>query len=238
MNIKEDILAHRYSARQFYQRLRATTIVEAYKEPLRLRDIATMPNRVTLPSGNVVPFCQALCYVCVNHLLSFFRRKSPMNESDKEYIAERMMIQYPNWSVLDLPTFVTMVIGSRVPTVRMGETEYELVLIDIPNIMAKLEAYDRMRPHPETLQGNSPNVQTQRPLTEYKLHHLIDGTPYDFAVPYEDFVQGYTTPSGDPRINAERYWNSRPNYGNDQIDTALIDRVCAKVQTTRNKLKA
>ena len=218
MNIKDDILSHRYGAREFYRLLHATTIAEAAKEPLKLSDLTTMDNKVTVPSGNKLPFGQALCYVCICDLLSFYRRRTPMVEADKEYIAQQIMLLYTDWSVLDLPTFVSMVVSAKVPTIRLGEMEYILTLADIPSIMGKLEAYDRMRPNPQLLQGSSPAKQVVKPLTDYQLTHLIDGTPYDFKVPYDDYVHGYVTPSGDPQRNAELYWRSRPNFDVDYAD--------------------
>ena len=90
--------------------------------------------------------------------------------------------------------------------------------MDAPNILAKLEAYDRMRPNMDALQGSSPAKEVVKPLSKHKLTHLVDGTPYDFKVPYDDYVHGYVTPSGDPQRNAELYWRSRPNFDVDYAD--------------------
>ena len=131
MNIKDDILSHRYGAREFYRLLHATTIAEAAKEPLKLRNLSDIRGSVTLPSGNKVTWGQSLCYVCICDLLSFYRRKALMVENDREFIAKTMFAQYPDWSVLDLPTFVSMVVSAKVPTIRAGETEYMLAYADI-----------------------------------------------------------------------------------------------------------
>ena len=42
MNIKDDILSHRYGAREFYRLLHATTIAEAAKEPLKLPNLSSI----------------------------------------------------------------------------------------------------------------------------------------------------------------------------------------------------
>ena len=218
MNV-QDIRSRRWGTHDFYNHLRATTITEASKEPLKIGDLEDIKKVGALPSGKIVSYKVGVCYQCVIHLLSFYNRKRTLSEQEKEYIAERISERFKNWSVLDLPTFVQMAVDSRIPTMRLGETEYELVYIDIPNIMGKVEGYDKMRPNAQALQGNSPaKAPALQPIKFEHYGELMDGTPYDFRVPYEDFVQGYSTPSGSPTVNAERYWRGTPHNGERDFD--------------------
>ena len=214
-----DILSGKKAARVFYAELHGTTITEAAKEPLKLRDVATIGGRTVLPTSEPVDYATALCFVCLQTLMGRFARKYKPDESAIAYMAKQMTSRYLDWSVLDLPTFVDMCLCSRIPSVRLGETEYELVTLDIPSIMSKVEGYDKMRPNALALQGNSPaKAPALQPIKSKHYGMLMDGTPYDFSVPYEDFVQGYSTPSGDPKINAERYWRASPHNGERDFD--------------------
>ena len=47
MNIKDDISSHRYGAREFYRLLHATTIAEAAKEPLKLRNLSSISPAIS-----------------------------------------------------------------------------------------------------------------------------------------------------------------------------------------------
>ncbi len=214
-----DIRSGRKAARAFYAELRGTTITEAAKEPLKLREVASMGDRPILPTGEPVDYATALCFVCLQTLVGKFARKYKPDESAIAYMAKQITSRYLDWSVLDLPTFVDMCLCSRIPSVRLGETEYELVTLDIPSIMSKVEGYDKMRPNTQALQGSSP-AKTPA-LQQIKPEHygeLMDGTPYDFSVPYEYFVQGYSTPSGSPTVNAERYWRASPHNGEKDFE--------------------
>ena len=103
--------------------------------------------------------------------------------------------------------------------------------MDESSILGKLRVYDKMRPTGTVYVGNSPQtVIPLRPLTDEQKTHLLNGMEYDFAVPYEDWVQGYTKPSGDPRRNCERYWRAPADYKNDEYDKEAIDRIMAKVK--------
>ena len=205
-----DIISHRLGATAFYQSLQATTIAEASKEPLKLADLQLMPTRVPLPSGNPSDYCVGVCFACILDLLSKYNRRVKPDNDSIEYMAKQMS-QFSDWSVLDLPTFVDMCIKARIPTLRGGSPEYELFMLDIPSILGKAEVYDKMRPNPQALQGSSPMMPAeQKPIKPEHYHELIDGTPYDFSVPYEDYVQGYCAKNGDPRVNAERYWRTKP----------------------------
>ena len=214
-----DILSGKKAARVFYNELRGTTIAEAAKEPLKLRDVATIGGRTVLPTSEQVSYATALCFVCLQTLMGRFARKYKPDDSALAYMAKQMTSRYLDWSVLDLPTFVDMCLCSRIPSVRLGETEYELVALDIPSIMSKVESYDKMRPNALALQGNSPaKAPALQPIKSKHYGMLMDGTPYDFRVPYEDYVQGYSTPSGSPTVNAERYWRASPHNGERDFD--------------------
>ena len=177
MTIRE-IRSHRWGVRELYDKLSATTIANASNEELTLRELPQLSKDAELPNGHHVDYGTALCFLCIQKMLSRFARKTKPTMDDIEYIASEMMFKYKHWTVADLPTFVSMCIGSRIPTTRYGETEYELVVLDIPAIMGKLESYDRMRPNPQALQGGSPEKATEKELTDWHKTHLMDGTPY------------------------------------------------------------
>ena len=184
MNIQDDIISHKTPADAFYNRLKATTIANAAQEPLTLgalskKGAGCAPPQV-LPTDVEVSYGGALCYYCLLELMKRYARTRKPDKYDTEYMAREMMLKYKHWSVLDLPTFVSMCIGSRLPTMRLGEIEYELVILDIPGIMGKLEAYDRMKPNPQALQGGSPAKAVEKELTDWQKTHLLDGTPYDW----------------------------------------------------------
>ena len=210
-----DIISHGYSAMDFYAKLRGTTIAEAANEPLKIFDLVEMQtNMQRLRSGKIVTFGEALCYLCIDNLCGMYKRKNPPTEGEKEYIAERMVAQFKHWSVSDLPTFVRMCTGCRLPSTKLGETEYELIVLDIPSILGKLEVYDRMRPNAEALRGTSPERSVNRPLTDYQRHHLIDGTEHHFVSESE----------------ACRYWRSPPDMENPR-DRAFIETVVQKCKS-------
>ena len=182
MNIFDDIISHKTPADAFYNRLKATSIANAAQETLTLGALSKKgkdcaPPQV-LPTGVEVSYGGALCYYCLLELMKRYARTRKPDKYDTEYMAREMMLKYKHWTVADLPTFVSMCIGSRLPTMRLGEIEYELVILDIPGIMGKLEAYDRMRPNPQALQGGSPEKATEKELTDWHKTHLMDGTPY------------------------------------------------------------
>ena len=134
-------------------------------------------------------------------------------------MAGQMIKEYDDWSVLDLPTFVDKVINAQVASLIGGQMEYQLVTLDCLSIMGKVRAYNLMRPNALALQGNSPaKAPALQPIKFEHYGELMDGTPYDFRVPYEDFVQGYSTPSSSPTVNAERYWRASPHNGDEDFE--------------------
>ena len=60
MNIKDDILSHRYGAREFYRLLHATTIAEAAKEPLKLRNLSSITPELFRHSPSGLNLCSLL----------------------------------------------------------------------------------------------------------------------------------------------------------------------------------
>jgi len=181
---------------------------------LKLRDLKNMPKPVTLPTKNMVDYGTALCFVCLQSLLSRFSRRLKPDEGSVEYMAQQMMAHFPHWSVLDLPTFVNMCLMARIPSVKFGVEEYELLNLDIPSILGKTEAYDKMRPNPQALQGGSPMRQEEKPLTDWHLHHKMDGS-------------GYTWPTYQDAWN---YWTSKPDPDEIEPIVQKIKSLC--LQTT------
>ena len=85
MNV-QDIRSRRWGTQDFYNHLRATTITEASKEPLKIGDLEDIKKVGALPSGKIVSYKVGVCYQCVIHLLSFYNRKRTLSEQEKEYI--------------------------------------------------------------------------------------------------------------------------------------------------------
>ena len=198
-----DILNGRKDARTFYHQLRGGTLQEASDEPLRLSDLRKTGDgcapRQCLPSGKVVTYCGALCYYCLEDLLAKYTQREKPAAQAVEYMAGQMTRIYHKWSVRDLPTFVDMCVGSRIPTLGVnGQMEYKLITLDIPNIMDKVEAYDKMRPGKMVVQTSSKPTCRERPWNPDLEHMLFDGTPHEF-----ESVEA-----------AKRYWKSLPNYSN------------------------
>ena len=203
------------SAGDFYDKLHASTISEADKEPLKLGELVDLQTcQQRLRSGKIVSFGEALCFISIDRMCSMFHRKTPLTDNEKEFLAEVMVLKYKHWSVLDLPTFVQMCIGARLPSQRFTEVEYELVILDIPSILGKLESYDRMHPNRQALQGNSPQRDGERPWEEWREHCLIDGTPHEFRNTEE----------------AKRYWHAKPDM-NDERDRSFVEGVIAKLKS-------
>ncbi len=216
-----DIISHpKQSAYDFYRKLTPTTLSEASNEPLKIGDLVELQFCMQqLYSGKIVTFGEALCFVCIDSLVRLYRRKYPLTDNEKEFIAEQMARKYKHWSVLDLPTFVSMCVGSRLPTNKSGEIEYELIVLDIPSIMGKLEVYNRMRPNREQLQGMSPvKASAKKTLSDWQLTHLFCGQPHTFA----------------SRTEAERYWFSIPNKNNPE-EMAYIASITVKKTNFRQE---
>ena len=180
----EYIISHKLSAQELYPRLKATTIQEAAKEPLRLSDLCKKEGfrapRQVLPTGVEVTYGGALCFYCLQTLIGRYTRSIKPDKFDIAYMAGEMIQKYQHWTVADLPTFVSMCISARLPSQRSSEVEYELVILDIPAIMGKLESYDRKKPNPQALQGGSPAKAVEKELTDWQKTHLLDGTPYEW----------------------------------------------------------
>ena len=205
----QDIISHQYSAVDFYARLQCASMAQAANEPLKLGELVDLQNLMQrLRSGKIMTFGETLCFLCINALCGLYRRKTPLSEDEKEYLAKEMATRYRHWSVLDLPTFVHMCSGGRLPSTKLGETEYELIVLDIPSILGKLEVYDRMRPNPQALQGISPDRTREKPLTDWHLHHKMDGSAYTWPS-YQD---------------AWNYWKAKPNM-KDPAERNFIEGV-------------
>ena len=182
----QDIISHRYSVREFYKTIPLCSITEANSDPLQLGDLSRLLNKVEIQSPYLSPkpivdYGTALCYVCLKDLLSKFTRNKKPTDAEVVEMAEGMCATYYYWSVRDLPCFVNMVKRARVPSMKFGALEYELITLDVASIEGKMEAYDRMRPNPQALQGGSPEKATEKELTDWHKTHLMDGTPYDWT---------------------------------------------------------
>ena len=219
-----DIIGKRIAIKEFYFRHLAnmgTTIAEAAKEPLKLRDVQAWEHFDMLPTKEIkqVRPGEALCFYCLCNLIKRANRSRNPSPEDVAYMAEQMIKEYDDWSVLDLPTFVNNVINAHVASLTGSQMDYQLVSLDCLSIMGKVRAYNLMRPNALALQGNSPaKASTLQPIKSKHYGMLMDGTPYDFRVPYEDYVQGYSTPSGSPTVNAERYWRASPHNGEEDFE--------------------
>ena len=178
-----DFISKRMAASEYYKqyiRPNGTTIAKAALEPMTLRELQGFEYEATLFSGKVVYLGEAFCYYCLSDLISRYNRPLKPKAEEICYMAELMMKNYSHWTVLDLPTFVDMVVTSRVPNL-YGSGEYQLVVVDFANIMGKVESYNKMRPNPQALQGGSPEKATEKELTDWHKTHLVDGTPYDWT---------------------------------------------------------
>lgn len=203
-----ELFCHRKSLREVYAQLPFRSMSEAANESLKIGDLVDYPKSVSLLNGKVVNYGVALCAACVSSIDSRFPRKAHLTEDDKQFIAERMVAQFKHWSVLDLPCFEAMLIGARIPTLRNGQTEYELSGVNIPSILSKCDVYDRMRPNPQALQGSSPARSGEKPLTPWHMSHLMDGREYTWAS-YQD---------------AWNYWKAKPNM-DDPDERKFIESV-------------
>ena len=202
---------------------------------MKLDDLRKINKLMTLPNKSQVDYSVALCDACISSIDLRYRRKNLLTEDDKQYIAERMSAKFKYWSVCDLKCFEDMLIGARLPSVRCGQTEYELTMINIPNLLSKAEVYDKMRPSSESLQGNSPQKEVPvRPLTAWHRNHLLDGSAYDWSVPYEDWKRGRTQARGDPDANSERYWREVVDQKNDEYDRAAVEAIVERVKRRMN----
>ena len=199
MTINE-IISHKWSALELYNRLKPTTIQLAAKEELTLRDLCRQDikpraPKQSLPTGRVVSYGGALCFYCVQTLVGLFNRTTKPDIYQIEYMAGQMVRDFSHWTVADLPTFVSMCIGARLPSQRTTDVEYEMVILDIPSIMGKVESYNKMRPNPQALQGGSPEKATEKELTDWHKTHLMDGTPYVWT----------------DMDTCKKYWRDNPN---------------------------
>ena len=222
MTINE-IEATRLKLSEFYTKYlepRKDTIADASREPLTLRLLQEWRRAVTIEElKKVVRPGEAFCYLCIKSLIKKIGRRNEPSAESVGYMAEQMVIRYSNWTILDLPCFVHMAVCSRIPSPRANQVEYDLIMLDIPNIMGKVGSYDLMRPNALALQGNSPaKAPALQPIQSEHYGMLMDGTPYDFSVPYDRWVTGDRIPSGSPTVNAERYWRGTPHNGEEDFE--------------------
>lgn len=211
----QDIIAHKYGARDLYAKLQATTIQEAAQEPLTLEMLRQLTMSKPLPTGNIVDYGTAVCFVCLKDLVSHYARRNKPDDESLEYMARQMMTHFPHWTVLDLPTFVNMCIMARIPSMKFGVVEYELLNLDIPSILGKTEEYDRMKPRCREVSVES-QEPAEKPLTKWHLTHKMGGAEYAWP--------GYES--------ARRYWKSEPNM-DDPEERAYVMAVGTRIREVR-----
>lgn len=216
----QDIIAHKYGARDLYAKLQATTIQEAAQEPLTLEMLRQLTMNKPLPTGNIVDYGTAVCFVCLKDLVSHYARRNKPDDVSLEFMAKQMMAHFPHWTVLDLPTFVNMCIMARIPSMKFGVVEYELLNLDIPSILGKTEEYDRMKPRCRDSSAES-QAPAEKPLTNWHLTHKMGGAEYAWP-DYE---------------SARRYWKSEPNM-DDPEERAYVMAVGTRVREVRGRCKA
>lgn len=217
--------------RKFYDRLPHVTIREAVKEPLTLKQLTEHAHKIPLHSGTKsIDMSTALLYCAIEQIEHKYRGRSKLTEADRFDLADTMRDDFSHWSVADVKCFVDMLVGCRLPTNTFSGTPiYDMPFVDAICVLGKARVYDGMRPTGTVYGGNSPQtVIPLRPLTDEQKTHLLNGMEYDFAVPYEDWKQGYSKPGGDPQRNCERYWRAPADYKNDEYDREAIDRIMAK----------
>ena len=232
INVVLNYLRNSGGIRRFYDKaLPHVEIREAVKEPLQLRTLSEQKSRITHSSGKSIDLATGLILACIKSIEDKYRNRNKLTEADEFYLSDVFKREFAHWTVTDLKCFEDMLVGARLPTTSYGETMYEMQTVSIPNLWGKARVYDGMRPTGTVYGGNSPpTVIPLRPLTDEQKTHLLNGMEYDFAVPYEDWKQGYSKPSGDPVRNAERYWRAPADYKNDEFDKEAINAIMAKVK--------
>ena len=180
-----DILNGRKNASDFYSQLRGTTLEKASAEPLKLKDLRKTGKfcapKQALRTGLVVTYAGALCFCCIDDLLSKYTIRVKPDDAARIYMAGQIASRYEDWSVLDLPTFVDMCLGSHIATPGTGQMEYRLITLDIPNIMEKVAAYDKMRPA-RTRIYTAPAAPARKPMPmKYKMTHKFGGVEYQWT---------------------------------------------------------
>ena len=135
-----DFTSHKKGINDFYKDNipNTTDIVEAGKEPLKLRDIQKLTKPVTLPNGRFVNKAVALCIACVSSIDLRYMRKVMLSLEEKEFLADMMMQKYPHWSVADVKCFVDMLVGCRLPTNTFSGTPiYDMPFVDAICVLGK-----------------------------------------------------------------------------------------------------
>ena len=225
-----DITSHKYNAWQYYDHLPLTTdIVEASREPLTLKEVRVLPQPMT--NGMVLTYDVALTHACIDSLIKRFHRRETLLPNERLELAQMAVAEFSHWSVLDLKCFEHYLIANRIATVGAGgQQETALLNMDESSILSKMRAYDKMRPGQQMAYYTQSRGAPERPLTEWHREHLLGGLPYNFAVPYEDWIKGSNVPRGDPTVNCERYWRSYPDLVHDQFAIEAVEKIIAKVR--------
>ena len=212
----EDFRASRMAVSEFYRQYlknHGSTLEEAANEPLKISALEEEERPVTLPTGKVVRPGEAMFYYCLEDLVGRYIRQRKATYDDIAYMASVMIKEHSDWSVLDLCCFVQMVVLSRVPSMVGAVMEYQLLVVDVDNIMKKVASYESMRPNRKPKQAMITPTCRERPWDPEKEHKLLDGTPYE---------HGSTE-------KAKRYWKDLPDYDNPS-EKATVLSILAKRQ--------
>ena len=151
-----NFIQHEGGISQFYKRLPHVTIAEAGTEPLKIRHLAEHPQRLTIPTGQLMDMAVAIFLALVWSIHQKYRNRYQLTVEDEVYVAERMKAKFPHWSINDVRCFEDMLVEARLPTSTYGDISYEMPTVSIPNILGKAEVYDNMRPSRLTVDNEDP----------------------------------------------------------------------------------
>ena len=198
----EDFRSKNMAVSEYYKRYlknHGATLAEAANEPLKISALEAEERPVTLPTGKVVRPGEAMFYYCLEDLVGRYIRQRKATYDDIAYMASVMIKEHADWSVLDLCCFVQMVVLSRVPSMVGAVMEYQLLVVDVDNIMKKVASYESMRPNRKPKQAMITPTCREREWDPKKEHMLFDGTPHEFGSVEE----------------AKRYWHNEVDYSNE-----------------------
>ena len=178
----QEIISHRYGVRELYDKIPLCSISEVVNEPVEIVTLNARLNAVVIPGvKGPLLYGEALCFWCLKKLLSKYYRTKKPTDPELAGMAKGMAHTYYYWTLRDLPCFVDMVKRARVPSMKFGAMEYELITLDEASIEGKMESYDKMRPMRQ-IAGISPETPARKPLPmEYKMTHLFGGVEHQWT---------------------------------------------------------
>ncbi len=141
-----EILTNKTAARDLYERLIVTSLVQAAQEPLRLRELNDINVYHVMLDGQKVTYALAYCRACIDHILSRFNRRESMSGELRNELASLIVQTYDYFSVADMRYFEHMLMTGQLPTLINGQETTGFGAIDFPGFFAKLRVYDAKRP--------------------------------------------------------------------------------------------